>query len=587
MGGVQIGLDISARQRHARVFKLGDRKNPASKTPALIIFDDEVDLTIDLAPFKCSRLGDTLPPSYNISGRAPLVPPFEKESPNWEFLQGHVYPPSLSETEGKSTGSITPVLSLSLQRMMHDPNIVDILPPSLIVVTDAIQLSNRSKEFVDAMLIIREKFPSSLIWCPGLSGPDNLALLTWLGVDLHDLSRTKQAHAAGVLLTSDGPRKINPDLEGELNLDLQINQWKTELANVRHSIEHLNLRELVEKRVLNSPKSVEKLRHHDFLIRDRNSKSLSRHVSRDHVLQCNSLSIRTDPIITEWIQRISSDYLPHESRQKLMILLPCSAKKPYRVSKSHKRFRHMIGNIAATELSVTSPLGIVPRELEELWPASNYDIPVTGHWDKEEKSIVISILSEILSRTKFELILNNSGFSLGDEFCGVNVVNCTNETLQEEVLQAKEKLGIEDQSMKINRLIEYRTISNWFYGNSNWLDKTKLSGKAPHWKIEQNGKPFARWNHLNSSFSFSKAALPVLAENHILPSAKIDLKHEWNGDVFAPMVVSFDDSIRSGDVILLFSKDDDLIGSAIAQAPAWEWNHGCGRLAKVRHRLSK
>ncbi len=585
MDGARLGLDVFARQRHARVFKLGDRKNPCAHTPALVLCDGDVDLPVNFAPFMCNRIDENLPATFYISGRAPLSPPFEKNAPKWEFKQGHVYPPSLSETEGQSSGSISPILSLSLQRIMHDSSIVDIEQPSIVVITDAIQLANRSKEFVEAMITVREAYPSALIWCPGLSGPDNIAMLTWLGVDLHDLSRTRQAHAAGALLTSTGPREINVELEGELTFELQINQWKTEIATIKNAIESYNLRELVEKRILNYSKLTEQLRHHDLISKERNIVSLSRHISRDYVLQCNSPLIRTDPLIREWSQKIFSDYIPHESRQKLLILLPCSAKKPYRISKSHKRFRQQIGNIAATEISITSPLGLVPRELEELWPAANYDIPVTGHWDGEEIQIIKRTLSGLLDRINFELIINNSGFDLGDEFCGIKVIETQRDTFAEEIKNAKENLNIADQNIKITRMIEYQTISNWLYGNSNWLDGTKLVGKPPHWKIEKSTQPFARWNHLNSSFSFSKASLPILAKTQTLPSAKIELIEEWTGDVFAPMVLSYDDSIRAGDVVLLYSKEDVLIGSCVAQAPAWEWNHGCGRLAKVRHRL--
>ena len=585
MGGVRLGLDVSARQRHARVFNLGDRKDPKARTPALILLDDDINLPENIAPFVCSRIDDNLPPSFLIKGRAPLCPPFENISPEWEFIQGHVYPPSLSDTDGKSTGSITPILSLSLQRMMHDSNIVDIEHPSIIVITDAIQLSSRSREFVEAMLTVRETFPSSLIWCPGLSGPDNIAFLTWLGVDLHDLSRTRQAHAAGALLTSNGPRKINLELEGELTFELQINQWIHEISTIRNSIHNFNLRELVEKRILNYPKSVEQLRHHDYLIYERKMKSSARHVSKERILQCNSPLVRTDPIIMEWSNKISKDYTPHKSKQKLLILLPCSAKKPYRNSKSHRRFSQDIGNILATEISITSPLGLVPRELEELWPASNYDIPVTGHWDAEEKLIVTNTLSGILKRVSFELIINHSGFNLGSEFCGITVIETTNDNFSEEIEKAKKELNLENEAPKTKRMIEYHTISNWNYGNSNWLEGSKLVGKGPHWKIEKSGKPFARWNHLNSSFSFSKASLPVLAETNTLPFARIKLPDNWNGDVFGPMIISSDESIRVGDVVLLFDEEDVLIGSGIAQAPAWEWNNGCGRLAKIRHRL--
>ena len=183
--------------------------------------------------------------------------------------------------------------------------------------------------------------------------------------------------------------------------------------------------------------------------------------------------------------------------------MPCSAKKPYRYSKSHRRFSREINDVLATEISITSPLGLVPRELEELWPASNYDIPVTGHWDAEEKLIVKDTLSGILNRFSFELIINHSGFSLGSEFCGINVIETTNETFHEEIKKAKEELNLEIKIQK-KRQIEYQMISDWNYGTSNWLDGTKLSGKGPHWKIEKFGKPFARWNHVNSSFSFSK-----------------------------------------------------------------------------------
>jgi len=43
---------------------------------------------------------------------------------------------------------------------------------------------------------------------------------------------------------------------------------------------------------------------------------------------------------------------------------------------------------AVHEVVVTSPLGLVPMELESFYPAGSYDIPVTGDWDEEEKRTV-------------------------------------------------------------------------------------------------------------------------------------------------------------------------------------------------------
>ncbi len=47
---------------------------------------------------------------------------------------------------------------------------------------------------------------------------------------------------------------------------------------------------------------------------------------------------------------------------------------------------------------MTSPLGIVPRELERISPAVNYDIPVTGDWDTEETTLAAEALIKHLAK---------------------------------------------------------------------------------------------------------------------------------------------------------------------------------------------
>lgn len=44
------------------------------------------------------------------------------------------------------------------------------------------------------------------------------------------------------------------------------------------------------------------------------------------------------------------------------------------------------------EVIVTSPLGIVPMELEMIYPAAHYDISVTGEWSLDEREMVKSNL---------------------------------------------------------------------------------------------------------------------------------------------------------------------------------------------------
>ena len=58
---------------------------------------------------------------------------------------------------------------------------------------------------------------------------------------------------------------------------------------------------------------------------------------------------------------------------------------------------------------VTAPLGLVPRELEDLWPAAHYDIPVTGDWDEDELAIITGMVSRIVERVGYKEVINHSG----------------------------------------------------------------------------------------------------------------------------------------------------------------------------------
>ncbi len=86
----------------------------------------------------------------------------------------------------------------------------------------------------------------------------------------------------------------------------------------------------------------------------------------------------------------------------LIILLPCSAKKPYSKSKSHKAFYNVIRKFPEfpnfQEFILTSPLGVIPRQLENIYPVNSYDISVTGDWDNEEISITAEMLIKLLEK---------------------------------------------------------------------------------------------------------------------------------------------------------------------------------------------
>jgi len=66
----------------------------------------------------------------------------------------------------------------------------------------------------------------------------------------------------------------------------------------------------------------------------------------------------------------------------VVVVLPCSMRKPYSSSKSHNIFMRATKNVQ--EAILTSPFGVCPREMENTYPIQSYDTSTTGDWSKEE-----------------------------------------------------------------------------------------------------------------------------------------------------------------------------------------------------------
>ncbi|HUU78704.1 MAG TPA: tRNA-guanine transglycosylase [candidate division Zixibacteria bacterium] len=116
------------------------------------------------------------------------------------------------------------------------------------------------------------------------------------------------------------------------------------------------------------------------------------------------------PEVKEFQNRITNRFeiLP---TKKVVVILPCSARKPYSNSQSHKKFIEIIDSLGKEkigyiqELILTSPLGVIPRQLENVYPAAHYDIPVTGDWDFEEKEIATELLSRTIEKLGSDVVI--------------------------------------------------------------------------------------------------------------------------------------------------------------------------------------
>ena len=207
--------------------------------------------------------------------------------------------------------------------------------------------------------------------------------------------------------------------------------------------------------------------------------------------------------------------MPHQS--EIAVLLPCSATKPYRRSPSHKKFRDAISSRAVSEIMVTAPLGLVPRELEVLWPASSYDIPVTGEWDMDELHIIRKMVTDVVSRSGFSTVINHSGVEIMIEGCDVIDTRLgdtagSQESLKRlsEVVQSSTKEANALEPKRGIALLEsFRSISKHLYEDDAWLEGAKVSGRAPNYRITLQGNQIAVWDSSKGRFAFSLSLIHI------------------------------------------------------------------------------
>ena len=587
-----LGRVVLTRDRFARSWGLGDRKTPTAHTPALVLLDGDIDVDANIAPFKSSRSGD-IPAILTLQSRLPFSPPdFAEISPSYEVSIGNVLPPSLDEADAGEIAGTSNLLPVSWQRLNHDESLLNPeLLPDIVVLVDALQLTSQPGKLVEAISVLKRRFPGSLLWTPGIGGPDNLAVLTWFGVDLFDMARSRQASTAGVLLSIGGPRHIVDSMNESSDMKSQLTQWTQAIAETRSALQQGTLRALADKQSLNSPKLVEHLRRHDSLVAEMKG-ILASHVNRNRVFNCFSHSTQSDPLITEWENYICNDYRSPKDLDEVLILLPCSAKKPYRLSKSHGRFIRAIGTSACHEVIVTSPLGLVPRDLEEVWPAAHYDVPVTGDWSRDEILRIEKMITALLANHSYKRIINHSGMDLS--FVEIEVID-TRQGQSAGAYEVLQRLGeavksaVSDFSLARRRgeqinIDNFSSVARKHMNNDHWLEGVKVRGKPPRWKIEDKGTQLAQWSIDRGGFALSKPVVERLAKHKSLPEVHIKSDISWKGDIFHQIVESFDSSIKAGQDLLVM-QNGEVIGLARAFAPAWEWSGTPGRLAKSHQRL--
>lgn len=265
-----------------------------------------------------------------------------------------------------------------------------------------------SRRYVEYLEKLYAKIrPDAARYAPASALPSNVASLIYCGFDLFDYTAVDLCTIQGKFCTTEGEFEADYmekgicGCEGCRAGDLGLHNrlaLEREIANARLWIERGQIREYMEMRCRMQPEQVEILRRLDrtpsfdgFYPAVRSSR-----------FRANAGESMFRREIALFEERLVSRYVP--PRSDVCVLIPCAARKPYSLSRSHQMFMRVIDS-RAHEVIVTSPLGVVPRELELVYPAGHYDVPVTGYWDLEEQELLTGFLTAYLEKHRYDRVL--------------------------------------------------------------------------------------------------------------------------------------------------------------------------------------
>ena len=464
----------------------------------------------------------------------------------------------------------------------------------VVVVPNAYELRRDPRRIVENVVRIREAAGFNRVVCMlGLGEPSTVSLLSYMGVDLFDDSLPRSVGISGVRLMAEADVVTGSD-----ESDRNVVAMEQELEKVRIFIGCDRLRELVDQRAPATPSSVALLRLYDEMAYEYAEETCSTVGCR---FSCNTTQSLRRPDIKSYKVRIANYRKPEHKR--VLLLLPCSAKKPYHISKSHKAFSSAIHTAShdtlVHEVIVTSPLGVVPREIDAMYPANSYDIPVTGEWKCEEKAMIRKMVGDIIAQGYDKVICH-----LGDDYElveGLAEMECTVvgdstspaslENLDKALREATK--GMEPVDYLVDRNNLMRNVLEFQFGREVtellFDENTYAIGKFPYWKVirenPENRKDKVQLGMMTPERGMVSLTLDgarILAEAGYLTVEIMDF--ELKGNLFAVGVLSADPRIHVGDEAIIVC-NGEVRGVGVAMMCGREMTDlKRGIAVKVRHK---
>ncbi|MHA1765308.1 MAG: DUF5591 domain-containing protein [Promethearchaeota archaeon] len=522
----------------------------------------------------------------------------------------------------------------------------------------------KSNIILEWVIGLKKALPSNLLWIAGGKIlPQNYALALYLGFDLIDTRYVLQMGIKGLYISPDTTkwlrelnyplcsckfcRELIPILNGNkketknaISLILNHNFYSAigELWRIKQSISDKTLRSYVEMKIHSSPLAAALLRIIDIGYAEEINSRFP--IINSHQVMCIGSESYNRPEIINFINRVKNEITPAK-KYKMIVILPCSAKKPYSQSRSHQKFIKTIRKVAGKlydeihQVIITSPLGVIPRELERIFPAAHYDIPVTGEWDAYEIRSTADCLANWLKKYEIEnnspliIIAHLTGgyrkaceiaelfvsrderykdnynfiytFSQTDEFSAGSFEGLKN--LEAEITenlsnisQGKKSSNISDEIKKITKdeIIIRATLDYQFgKGAGDLIIKNGailIKGKRPQYNeiytYDGAGKLLVGRLYANTGLVKLAPRGAELLVSHGKNQIKIKEDDLQGTTVFRPIFDHIDPLAHPGDDMIVVNKFGDYLGvGELTQAPADAMLANSGMICKLRKKI--
>ncbi|MFQ5979802.1 MAG: DUF5591 domain-containing protein [Candidatus Heimdallarchaeota archaeon] len=493
--------------------------------------------------------------------------------------------------------------------------------PTLISVYNISSFLTRPKKLLKGLVNVRSNLSSGdLISAPAVP-PSYFPLLCYLGVDVYDASFAVMASKKGYFLDDNALfsaknfnsgnclcqfcRNLNSSDSAKTALGHNLLVTEEQMVKCQRAIHNGNLWDLIRRNAVDNPTILTTMRllkdYYDFL--ERNCP-----ISRSGYLAITIAEDLWRPEVERFRQRIRERYTP-PSQATLCLILPCSARKPYSSSQSHQRFSKVIKNFrrkaTIVELVLTSPLGIVPCTLENIYPAASYDIPVTGDWTRAEHEMVLHAFQDVLNKmpanipvlvhlNPIERSLLQNGLQQMKRpvyFCEFSGAPSSNEALRNLDFMLNKLLKDNPRPLRLlneKEQILKDTLDYQFGKNTSKmiLDGSETIKGKPHIRMQVYKDNSVILTYLASTgmVTLSWRAAELLMKE------MVNIVH-FNGDklkgstLFCSAIEKADEKIRPGDEVMILGRNEQLLGigrSLLSSNALVHLQRGPG--VKIRHK---